>query len=299
MGRMEADARIAVVVATRDRRGELENSLQHLTALPERPRVVVVDNASTDGTVSMVRHRFPEVTVTALAHNMWGAARTIGARLARSPYIAFSDDDSWWEPGSLRRAAHLLDAHPRLGLVAARVLVGPEGHLDPTSELMARSPLTQSPALDLPGVLGFLACGCVVRREAFLDAGGFEARLEIGGEEELLALDLASLGWGLHYEQDVVAHHHPSSAREPAARSRRETRNLLWTAWLRYPPAAAWSTTVRVLRVATGDTQALLATIDALRELLWVVRSRRSVAPAVAAALDRLLHDRVEEPVAS
>ena len=95
-----------------------------------------------------------------------------------------------------------------------------------------------------------------------------------------------------------MAHHQPSSAREQARR-RRENRNLLWTSWLRYPPAAAWSTTVRVLRAATGDRQALLATLDALRELLWVVRARRSVAPAVAAALDRLLRDRVEEPVAS
>ena len=295
MARMEADRRVSVVVATRDRCADLESSLRHLTALPERPRVLVVDNASSDGTVAMVRRCFPQATLVALAHNMWGAARTVGARQARSPYVAFSDDDSWWAPGSLRRAADLLDAHPRLGLVAATVLVGPEGHRDPTSELMARSPLPQSPALDLPGILGFLACGCVVRREAFLDVGGFEARLEIGGEEELLALDLASAGWGLHYEEGLVAHHHPSPTRAQGARRRREVRNLLWTAWLRYPSPAAWSTTRGVVRSAAGEPAVLLGAIDALREVLWVVRARRPVAPGVAAALDRLL-DGAPEP---
>jgi hypothetical protein len=54
------DGRVAVVVVTRNRLPELLTTLGHLRSLPERPQVVVVDNASTDGTARTVRKRFPD-----------------------------------------------------------------------------------------------------------------------------------------------------------------------------------------------------------------------------------------------
>ena len=61
----------------------------------------------------------------------------------------------------------------------------------------ARSrPRPASPAAPL---LSFIACGAIVRRAAVLEAGGFDARLGIGGEEELLAWDLAARGWLMSY----------------------------------------------------------------------------------------------------
>ena len=55
------DPRIAVVMITYNRRQEVLRSLGHLTALPERPRIVVVDNGSTDGTAAAVAEPFPQV----------------------------------------------------------------------------------------------------------------------------------------------------------------------------------------------------------------------------------------------
>jgi GT2 family glycosyltransferase len=232
-------SRVAVVIATRNRGPELLGTLTRLLALDERPRVVVVDNGSTDGTAQLIRDRQPGVQVVGLRRNRGAAARTIGARLVDTPYVAFSDDDSWWAPGALGRAVELLDRHPRLAVLAARVLVGPDQRVDPVCREMADSPLP--PADDLPGppVLGFIACGAVVRRDAFLEVGGFDARLGVGGEEELLSLDLATRGWGLAYVADVVAHHHPSPVRDPSGRRRRQVRNALWSAWLRRPVGSA------------------------------------------------------------
>ncbi|MFN2490175.1 MAG: glycosyltransferase family 2 protein [Actinomycetota bacterium] len=282
------DHRVAVVIATRDRAGDLDVALRHLTSLPERPHIVVVDNASTDSTVALVRRNHPTVEVVALEHNRWGGARSIGAARAGAPYVAFSDDDSWWGPGSLARAADLLDAHPRLGLVAGRVLVGSERRLDPTCVAMSETPLPQNGDLSSPAILGFLACGAVVRRETFLGLGGFDHRFEIGGEEELFALDLASAGWGLHYADDVVAHHHPSTMRDASSRRRRQMRNLLWSAWLRRPPRSALARSGFVLRRAMRDPMAARALIDAVRGLPWVVKDRRLIHPELAAALARL-----------
>ena len=88
-----------VVVASQNRREEL------LTTLPrhEAP-VVLVDNASTDGTAEAVRAAHPEVTVIALDRNVGARARTVGVRRAGTPFVAFADDDSWWAPGDLARA---------------------------------------------------------------------------------------------------------------------------------------------------------------------------------------------------
>ena len=140
--------------------------------------------------------------------------------MATTPYMAFADDDSWWAPGALRRAVDAFDAHPRMGLLAARILVGPEDQLDPICKSMRDSAPGWDPDLPGPSLLGFLACAAMVRREAFHAVGGFDQVVRFPGEEERVALDLAAAGWGLVYVDDIVVHHHPSSNREGSAQRR-------------------------------------------------------------------------------
>ncbi|MBA3294349.1 MAG: glycosyltransferase, partial [Geodermatophilaceae bacterium] len=220
---------VTVVVVTRNRRHELLQSLPR----HEAP-VLLVDNGSQDGTAAAVRRALPTVRVIELPGNVGGYARTIGARLATTPYIAFADDDSWWAPGALRRAVDYFDAHPRMGLLAARILVGPEDQLDPICKSMRDSALGWDPDLPGPSLLGFLACAAMVRREAFHAVGGFDQVVRFPGEEERVALDLAAAGWGLVYVDDIVVHHHPSSNREGSAQRRVSiVRSRLLTAVLR------------------------------------------------------------------
>jgi GT2 family glycosyltransferase len=233
-------ARVTVVVATRNRSGPLAHTLGRLGALRPPPPVVVVDNGSDDGSAEVVGKRFPAVRLLALGRNLGAAARNLGVLAAATPYVAFSDDDSWWAPGALERAAAALDTHPRLALVAARTLVGPEERTDPVSALMADSPLPVPAGAPGPAVLGFLACSAVVRRDAFLQAGGFSPLLFLFGEETLLAYDLAAAGWQLCYLDDVVAHHHPATSRQaPRRRIGTQRRNALLTAWMRRPVLVA------------------------------------------------------------
>ena len=266
---------VTIVVATRDRRASLLRTLDRLCDLPERPPVVVVDNGSRDGTADAVRARHPDVEMVEAGRNLGGAARTLGARRSQTPFVAFADDDSWWAPGSLRRAAALLHDHPQLAVVAARVLVGDEEREDPTSAAMFASPLTADPGLPGHAVLGFLACGAVVRRAAFLDADGFHPRLGVGGEEQLLALDLARAGWSLAYVPDVVAYHHPAPARNVHRRRAVELRNALWVAWLRRPLRRALAASVELLQRAAGDEAAREAVRAALAGLPWALAARR------------------------
>lgn len=132
---------VTVVIATRDRVTELRRTLARLSALPDRPAIIVVDNGSADGTAAAVRRDFPGVTVIRNRRNRRAAARNQGARRAVTPYVAFSDDDSWWEPGALARACDLLARYPAVGVIAGRTLVGEHAADDPINALLAASPL--------------------------------------------------------------------------------------------------------------------------------------------------------------
>ena len=178
------DPRTACVIITHNRVNSVLQSLEQLARLPERPRKVLVDNGSTDNTATVVSARFPDVDIVSTGKNVGAAARTLGVQRAAEPYVALCDDDTWWEPGSLRRAADLFDAVPRLAVITARVVVGPEHREDPICDELARSPLPRQPGMPGPSLLGFLAGASVVRRDVFLEAGGFEPRFFICGEEE-------------------------------------------------------------------------------------------------------------------
>src|SRR4051794_24653535 len=160
---------VTVVIATRNRREDLLRSLPR----HEAP-VLLVDNGSTDDSVAAVRAAFPQVQVIELPRNVGAVARTIGVQRARTPLVAFADDEGWWAPGARARAAQVFAPHPRLAVLAGRVLVGPAERLDPLSAAMAAAPLGRHPEGAGPDVLGFAACGAVVRRSAFLEVGGFD-----------------------------------------------------------------------------------------------------------------------------
>jgi GT2 family glycosyltransferase len=263
---------VTIVVATRNRPDRLAETMRH-----HRAPVIVVDNGSDEAI------RLPGADVVRLERNLGAAARNVGAERARTRYVAFADDDSYWESGSLARAAALFRAHPGTALLAARVRVGRPGRLDPVSAQMAASPLGTPPGAPGPSILGFLACSAVVRRDAFLAAGGFRPRLFVYGEEALLAMDLAAAGWRLSYAPSLLVRHFPEpSGRNVAARERLETRNRVLTALLRRPP----SVVARTVGAALGRHPAAL--LGVARNLSWALRHRHPLPPEVEEALRRL-----------
>jgi N-acetylglucosaminyl-diphospho-decaprenol L-rhamnosyltransferase len=266
---------LTVVVASRNRRERLMETLPRHAA-----PVILVDNGSDDGGPDAVEAAFPHVTVVRLGENRGAAARNTGVSLARTPYVAFADDDSFWAPGSLRQAAKLLRTHDRVALLAAQVLVGQEARVDPISAAMATAPLGAPPGGPGPSVLGFLACAAAVRRDAFLAAGGFQPKLQVYGEEALLAMDLAAAGWHLTYAPALTVRHLPRPAgRDNRARRRTETRNRLLTALLRRPPGVVARTAAAAWR---EDPRGVA---DAARLLPWALRRRRALPPDVESSL--------------
>ena len=285
-----ADERFTVVIMTRDRRQELLRTLERMTALPERPRIIVADNGSTDGTAEAVASGFPAVSLWRSANNLGAAARNEAVRRVDSPYVAFCDDDTWWEPGALRTAADVLDAHDGLASVTGRVVVQPGGEDDPIVAELSGSPVPGPGWLPGPALLGILAGASMVRVAAFQEVGGFSPKLWFGGEEELLAIDLAARGWWMCYRDDVVVHHAASTVRDAGKRRRLGIRNTLWTLWLRRPVPGALRRTRAILGSLPRDATSARALADAVAGLPWVVRRRRVIPRGVEEGL-RLLEE--------
>ncbi|MCA9875164.1 MAG: glycosyltransferase [Anaerolineales bacterium] len=274
-------ASLAIVVVTHNRRESLLGTLEKLHELEAAYQVVVVDNASTDGTVTAVQQHFPQVQVVPRSTNIGAVARNDGVRMVRQPYVAFADDDSWWARGALSRAVTIFETHSRLGLIMSRILVGPEERLDPCCELMSRTPLERP--LGLPGfpILGFVACGAIVRRSAFVGVNGFHDLFGTSGEEGMLAIELARQGWRLAYVPEVVSHHYPSKMRSMHGRYVDGVCHELWTTWLRRSPRRVMQLTLKITRDAFHDSTARRGLLAACRGLPWVVKDRAAVPPAI------------------
>ncbi|MCC8404468.1 glycosyltransferase [Paraburkholderia sp. MMS20-SJTN17] len=269
--------RISIVVLTYNRAGELLANLERLLALPENPPVILADNGSTDGTVALVSARFPSIRVVECHSNLGAAGRNLALACVDTEYVAFCDDDTWWAPGSLELAVQLLDAWPRVGVLNARVVVGPDDTTDPTCVLMRASPLG-SVGLPGPSLIGYMAGACVFRTALFREIGGYEPRLFIGGEEALVSLDVLASGYAIVYCDQMTLHHHPSPARDSALRRRMLARNAAWVAWLRLPWSEALATTLRALGVFTREGTLARDGIELLAGLAWAA-PRRQVVP--------------------
>ncbi|MGH6647945.1 glycosyltransferase family 2 protein [Aquabacterium sp.] len=275
---MTDDPRISIVLLTHNRPLELERTLRHLSALPERPHLIVVDNASTPGVVNAITGKFEGIDVVRSDRNLGAAGRNLGVAKVRTRYVAFCDDDTWWAPGSLALACDLMDRHAGVGALSARVLVGDRQEEDPTCQRMANSPL-HGHNLPGPALIAFMAGAVVMLVDAFVGAGGYEPRLFLGAEEALLALDMAAQGWQMAYVADMVLHHHPSPQRDNRARRIAVARNRLWIAVMRLPWTGVWLHTRAVLRESRAGGFLLPFLKEALSGLPWAI-ARRKVVPA-------------------
>jgi glycosyltransferase involved in cell wall biosynthesis len=277
------------VIASRDRADELASTVARLLDSTRCP-IIVVDNDSRDNSVEIM-HRIAakasgRLRVIELASNRGAVGRNVGVAATHTPYVAFCDDDSWWMPDAAAIGAELFDRHPTVGLLAARTIVWPQRREDPFSTLLSNSALGHRPGLPGPSVLGFMSCASMVRKNAFEAAGGFSEILHFRGEEQLLAVDLAAVGWDLCYCPELVAIHQPSAQRPTtAAQQARELRNAVLTTWMRRPMPQCLKATGALLWAALSNREHARCAVEAIARLPDVVNERRPLPGSVERAL--------------
>ena len=292
---MASFERGTLVIVTHNRRVRLLQTLRGLESSAAGWPIIVVDNGSTDGTDQAVREEFPAVMLVRCRRNLGSsAARNIAVAFVHTPYVAFCDEDTHWAPGALEEAAQVLDVYPTIGIVNGCIFSAETGRPDPSCVALARSPLEQE---EMPGpqLLDFIVGASVVRTRAFYEAGGFWPPLFTGGEEMLLALDLADKGWRIVYMENIRLSRAYTASPAPAKSPLREVRNAIWVAWMRLPVRQAWRETKAYLSAAAQRRQLRFVLVGSLGGLLRVLKERHVVTPRVAAMRARLLAQALAE----
>lgn len=191
-----------VVVVTWNGRERLGSCLERLVRQTAPHRVIVVDNASTDGTSEMVRERHPGVDVIEMDRNVgFGRGVNAGAAAGQGEAIVLVNDDVEIDETCLEALLAPLQQDPAVGMVAGLMTIPDSDLVDSFGieldvTLAAYNRLRRGPAGQAPGVLVGPSGGLAAyRRGAFEAAGGFDERLFAYGEDVDLALRLRLAGW--------------------------------------------------------------------------------------------------------
>ncbi|MDQ8045644.1 MAG: glycosyltransferase family 2 protein [Solirubrobacteraceae bacterium] len=195
---------IDVVVVTWNGRALLASCLHHLAAQTVPHRVIVVDNASADGTAAWLASDHPEITVVALPENVgFGAGNNRGVEVGTAPYVVLVNNDVDAAPAFLERIVEPLRTGDAIGAVAGLttrpgepVVVDQFGiQLDAGLGAYSRATGQDPDHLD-PGPLA-VPCGAAVayRRSAYEAVGGFDEALFAYSEDLDLGLRLLAAGW--------------------------------------------------------------------------------------------------------
>ncbi len=228
----DLDPGSTAVISTWNKRSDVRENLLAVRA-QEVPftAVVVVDNASHDGTADMIRGEFPEVTLIACEHSEAGACETfnMGFRASRTEFTAILDDDIVLPPDWNRRLlARFAEEPDTTGLLSTRIL-------EPGMPLEYR----ESEALNTERYMGtFRGCGTLARTEVLFRAGLYDEVFFIYGNERDLSARVMNLGYRIKQVPEVTTWHKTPFGIKQGERSLYyHARNfLLWA--MKYAPAA-------------------------------------------------------------
>jgi N-acetylglucosaminyl-diphospho-decaprenol L-rhamnosyltransferase len=179
--------------------------------------LVVIDNASTDGSTGRIEAAFPDVRVVRNARNTgFAAGANQGIRGTAAPYVFLLNQDATVRPGTLDSLIGVLDAHPRAAAVGALVR-NPDGTVQPTKRSFPSFGQAILHGLvgifrpDNPGTRAYTLAddeftsdrlvdwvagpAMALRREAFESVGGFDERFFFFVEDVDLCKTFSERGW--------------------------------------------------------------------------------------------------------
>lgn len=252
--------------------------------------IVVLDNASEDGSAAAVRERFPDVRLIEQRHRAgFGANHNTVIRGTTGRYVFVLNEDTTSEDWGFDRMVAHLDASPRVAALAPR-LVYPDGrpqtsawHFPSPARAalglltLGRAGVVQSSGSETHDVDWAMAAALLLRREALEEVGVFDEGFFIYSEETDLCRRLQEAGWRTQYFPQVTVVHHESqfSAGIPERRI-----NEMWRGRHRYWRKHHSAAGARVAALCTGAQYAARAVLRA-RDRDFAARMRLHARDAI------------------
>ena len=232
---------ISIVIVTWNGREHLEGCL---TAVASQQGVdaetILVDNASTDGTIDFMRARFPWVRIVSLDRNHgFAGGNNAGAREARGRYLAFLNNDTIADPNWLRALRDGVDEPRSIALATSRIVY----MHDPSTVDSAGDGMTRwggafkrhhggaaADATESREVFGACGAAFIIAKQVFDTLGGFDPDFFISHEDVDLSYRAQLRGYRCRYVAGSVVRHRGSSTLGRASRLAvfHGQRNLEW-----------------------------------------------------------------------
>ena len=235
---------LSIIIVSWNVRALLERALDCVYTTIQRSsfEVIVVDNRSDDGSVAMVRERFPAVHLIVNDANVgFGRANNQAAALARGRYLLLLNPDAFVHTGTVDRLVTFMDGQPDAGACGC-LLRYADGRLQrsvtsfptvltelwttlgldrafPNHPLFGRYKLTYWAMDDLRPVDALMGACLLLRRDVIAQIGLFDEQFFMYSEEIDLCYRVQRAGWKNYFVPDVEATHiwGGSSARVPNA----------------------------------------------------------------------------------
>lgn len=277
-----------------------------LESVPAAAEMIVVDSCSSDGGAEVVRRCRPDATLISLATNVgFGAGCNIGVRAAASEVVVLLNPDTVIERGALEILIERVKKAP--SAIVGPALLAPTGELwavcrrwsRPRYDVVELLPFAgrwvsgslrrdipmEAPIYEVGGAVDYLQGACLaLRRDLFLDLGGFDERFFLYSEEEDLCERLWQAGGHCLYEPRAIVRH--AWGTSTAKRARFATRHLYRSRTLLYRKRYGH---LRGCAAALTTAGALLADVPAWA-VRWILRRGSARTPGwIVAALRGLL----------
>jgi GT2 family glycosyltransferase len=298
---MRDNERVGVVIVNWNAGEHLATALESLERQTVAPhRVIVVDNASDDGSVDGFETRFPNVEIIRSDENLgFAAGNNLGVRMCDDcDLVALVNPDAFPEPAWLERLLAAAASHPDYGFFASRLVAADDSKtLDGTGDeyhvsgLAWRRDQGAPTSVERPQgeIFSARAAAALYRREALLAVGGFDESFFCYYEDTDLAFRLRLAGWRGLFVPDAVARHVGSATAGAwsAFTTYHSARNQIWVYvknmpgplfWLYLPQHLVLGALVTVAYAFAGEGGAAFrGRRDALRGLPRVLAERRRI----------------------
>jgi GT2 family glycosyltransferase len=247
---------VSVIIVTWNGRQHLDACLDAVAAQRSvRFETVLVDNASTDGTVHHVRSRHPSVRVVALGSNRgFAGGNNAGVAEARAPVVAFLNNDTIAEPDWLQALVGGLDEAGGFALVTSRIVYlhdpqiidsAGDGFLRAGGAFKRLHGMPSAQAGEPSEVFGVCGAACLMPKSVFEELGGFDEDFFASHEDVDLSYRARLRGYRVRYVPDAIVRHQGSATlgRQSARAVYYGQRNLEWV-YLKNSPASILLRTV-------------------------------------------------------
>ncbi|WP_456277648.1 glycosyltransferase family 2 protein [Bacillus sp. AK128] len=234
---------VSIVMLAWNRKEDVRESLIRINEVCYNPfEVIVVDNASNDGTQDMVETEFPDVKLIRMYKNIGIEAYNIGFENAKGDYIIIIDDDSFPARNALTLMVEQFEQDPYLGGVAFDVrnfYTYDDIRRDTKDE-------TNHPIASASNyVLGFNGAGVGIRSNLFRKIGYYPEEFFLYHNELDTAFRIMNEGFHIKFFSTIVSYHKYSPVNRASWRAPYYyTRNAFWIIWKYYPINIAIKETV-------------------------------------------------------